>query len=324
MTEMKSSTTPLVSIICVTYNHGKYISKALDGFIMQETSFPFEIIVHDDASKDNTAAIIKEYELKYPDLVVTIYQKENQFSKKVDIGTEFIFPKARGKYIAFCEGDDCWTDPRKLQKQADFLEANSQYGLVHTKFSVIDENDNAVTEESLRIIQENIRDGKVFYNLLDGPNFISTLTVMFRKEILMNILRNTSPRVLSVAQDYYLWLRISDVSEIKYLDFNSANYRRTSTGLTSLGKNSNFFTPRYLVFLFDAIAQAIKGDTSFPRAKEEQAIIARKIIAYMTTKDVSFSQKFYIVNLIYRCPFVVKILGIYLINKLFHGKKGIS
>ena len=130
---MKNNSLPLVSILCDTFNHEKYISQALDGFIMQQTSFPFEIIVHDDASTDNTAQIIREYELKYPDLFVPIYQTENQFSKpEVNIWTDITFPKARGKYIALCEGDDYWTDPLKLQKQVDFLEENPEYGMVHT------------------------------------------------------------------------------------------------------------------------------------------------------------------------------------------------
>jgi glycosyltransferase involved in cell wall biosynthesis len=122
---------PLVSIICTSYNHEKFIGECLQGFIMQETNFAFEIIVHDDASTDNTQKIIKEFESKYPDLFINIYQTENQFSKKeVNIWSDIMFPKVRGKYIAICEGDDYWIDENKLQKQVDFLENNIEFNFV--------------------------------------------------------------------------------------------------------------------------------------------------------------------------------------------------
>jgi glycosyltransferase involved in cell wall biosynthesis len=123
---------PLLSIACITYNQEKYIGQCIDGFLMQKTSFPIEIIIHDDASMDNTAKILKEYADKYPDLITPIFQTENQYSKGINPGFEFVFPECRGKYIAICEGDDYWTDPYKLQKQVDFLEANSDYVLSHT------------------------------------------------------------------------------------------------------------------------------------------------------------------------------------------------
>lgn len=107
---------PLVSICCITYNHENYIRNAIEGFLIQKTDFPFEIIIHDDASTDSTANIIKEYEKKFPDLIKPIYQIENQHSKGRK-ATPIAFKAARGKYIALCEGDDYWIDPLKLQKQ---------------------------------------------------------------------------------------------------------------------------------------------------------------------------------------------------------------
>lgn len=118
---------PLVSIICFTYNHAKFVIKTLEGFVMQKVNFPFEIIIHDDASTDNTQDIIKEFENNHPDFFKPIYQKENQRSKGVGIVSKLVYPKAKGKYIALCEGDDYWTDPYKLQKQVDFLEAHPDY-----------------------------------------------------------------------------------------------------------------------------------------------------------------------------------------------------
>ena len=119
---------PLLSICCTAYNQENYIVQALEGFLMQKTTFPIEIIVHDDASTDRTADIIKEY-AKKDNRFVTILQSENQYSKNVKPWANFVFPKAQGKYIALCEGDDYWTDPMKLQRQVDFLENNSDYAL---------------------------------------------------------------------------------------------------------------------------------------------------------------------------------------------------
>ncbi|HHX61228.1 MAG TPA: glycosyltransferase [Epulopiscium sp.] len=106
--------TPLVSICCLAYNHEKFIRQALDGFIMQESNFPIEVLIHDDASTDDTANIIREYEKKYPEIIKPIYQTENQYSKGVGISVTYNFPRAKGKYIAMCEGDDYWTDPYYL------------------------------------------------------------------------------------------------------------------------------------------------------------------------------------------------------------------
>ena len=120
---------PLVSIRCLVYNHEPFLRQCLDGFVMQKTTFPFEAIVHDDASTDGSAAIIREYAEKYPDIIKPIYETENQYSKHDgSLGrniTAVADPNA--KYIATCEGDDYWTDPNKLQLQVDFLESHSDY-----------------------------------------------------------------------------------------------------------------------------------------------------------------------------------------------------
>ena len=113
-----------VSIVCKTYNHGAYIRDALEGFVRQKTNFKYEIIIHDDASVDNTKDIICEYKKKYTDLIVPIIQKENQYSQGNPVFLHCIYPKVHGKYIAFCEGDDYWIDSNKLQLQYEAMENN--------------------------------------------------------------------------------------------------------------------------------------------------------------------------------------------------------
>lgn len=129
----------LVTIQCITYNQEKYIGKCLDGFVMQKTNFRFEAIVHDDASKDSTAKIIKEYAEKYPDIIKPIFEKENLFSKHDGSLRKVMYENTRGKYVAFCEGDDYWIDPLKLQKQVDEFESHKGMTYCFTNRIVCDE-----------------------------------------------------------------------------------------------------------------------------------------------------------------------------------------
>lgn len=116
----------MVSVLCLAYNHEEYIEDALKGFVSQKTDFPFEVIVHDDASTDGTVDIIRKYQRMYPDIVKPIFQTENQYSKGTGITDTFVAPNAAGKYFAVCEGDDYWTDEKKLQKQVDYMESHPE------------------------------------------------------------------------------------------------------------------------------------------------------------------------------------------------------
>ena len=120
-----------VAVWCITYNQKDFIKDALNGFIMQKTNFPFVVIVHDDKSTDGTTDIILEYAQKYPEIIIPVIETENQWSKG---GLKHIVNIMNshyriGKYIAFCEGDDYWTSPNKLQTQIDFLESHPEYSM---------------------------------------------------------------------------------------------------------------------------------------------------------------------------------------------------
>lgn len=122
------NTNPLVSIVCLTYNEEEFVRDCFDSFLMQKTSFPFEVMVYDDASTDSTPSIIQEYATRYPTIFKPILYKENNFKKGLGfLGVREGFRDARGRYIAYCEGDDYWCDEHKLQKQVDFLEAHPEY-----------------------------------------------------------------------------------------------------------------------------------------------------------------------------------------------------
>ncbi len=176
---------PLVSIVCNAYNHEKYIGDALSGFVMQKTSFPYEILVHDDASADNTASVIRRYEKQYPELIKPIYQTENQYSKRARSVSELQFARARGKYIALCEGDDYWTDPLKLQKQADALENHPEVDIcAHAALSV-----RADTKKKIGKVMPAAADCILPAEsvIAGGGKYVATSSIMFRSTINDNI-----------------------------------------------------------------------------------------------------------------------------------------
>ena len=128
-----------VSICTITFNHGEYIRACLEGFLDQECDFRVEIVIHDDASSDDTAEIIREYEAKHPTIFRTFYQTENRFSKGVNPYYAYVFPAARGRYIAICDGDDFWSDPAKLATQAAVLDANPNLALTFGRVRQVSE-----------------------------------------------------------------------------------------------------------------------------------------------------------------------------------------
>lgn len=129
-----------VSVICLTYNHEKYIRDCLEGFVSQKTNFVYEVIIHDDASTDGTAGIIREYEERYPGIIRPIYQTQNQFSQKVPIYKNYVLPKIRGKFVALCEGDDYWIDPHKLQRQYDGMVRNPHCSMCTHKVTEVNQD----------------------------------------------------------------------------------------------------------------------------------------------------------------------------------------
>lgn len=171
-----------VSICMLAYNHEKYIRKALDSILMQKVDFNYEILIHDDASLDKTADIIREYEGKYPNIIKPIYQVENQFSKGKMISREYQYPRVSGQYIAFCECDDYWIDEYKLQKQVDFLDKNPKIFSVAHRNMIVDKNNHFISysHEGVELNRYfTKKDALKYRSGLFHPN-----TVMFRSEVL--------------------------------------------------------------------------------------------------------------------------------------------
>jgi glycosyltransferase involved in cell wall biosynthesis len=219
----KENTTPLVSVCCTCYNHEKYIRSTMEGFLMQKTTFPLEIIVFDDASTDNSQQIILEYAAKRPDLFRLFLQKNNLWQNKKISGTFTIsFPNALGKYIAWCEGDDYWTDPLKLQKQVDFLEQNPDFSICFHKVQLLKEN--SLTDDYLIGYVPDVTD---IYYLAKG-NYMHTPSVVFRKnKAVFDALTTTNLRHSTVG-DYLLHMLNAQYGKIKKLPDVMAVYRLNS------------------------------------------------------------------------------------------------
>lgn len=141
---------PLVNVYCLVYNHGKYLRQCLESLATQHTAFPYTVIVHDDASTDNSPDIIREFAARYPSRIVPVFQSENQYGK--GIVRRFIEPRVDAKYLAICEGDDYWSSPDKLQKQFDALESHPECGMcLHRTREVTESGEDTGLEYPMQV-----------------------------------------------------------------------------------------------------------------------------------------------------------------------------
>ena len=211
---------PVVSICTITYNHELYIAETIESFLRQKTNFSFEIIIDEDCSTDFTANIIKKFSQNYPKII-----KENCRNKNVGMYLNGIenLKKARGKYIALCEGDDYWTDPLKLQKQVDFLEQNNDYVITYTSVEAF--NENGLVKNYIGGVTRDVEKIE-----LQKTVPINTLTTCFR-----NVLKEI-PKEFDCTKygDLFLWSLLGAYGKGKYLaDIKPSCYRIHDGGVHS-------------------------------------------------------------------------------------------
>ncbi len=214
----------LVSVLCLTYNHEDYIRDALNGFVSQKTDFKFEVLIHDDASTDQTQEIIREYEEKYPDIIKPIYQTENQFSQGIKITQTHQVPRAKGKYLALCEGDDYWIDPNKLQKQIDYLRNNPDCTLCVTATKIIDCQNNKTYDE---LIDTHSRDLTTEEVIEGGGGFFSTASMVFEREKYIN---KPELYLCKGIGDYPLAIYLATLGKVHYISDVCTAYRFAHSG----------------------------------------------------------------------------------------------
>lgn len=216
-----------VSVICTCYNQIDYISDALDGFISQQCTFPFEVIVHDDASSDGTADLVLQYASSYPNLIIPILQTENQYSQGIS-GIDIALSHARYSYIALCEGDDFWIDPLKLQKQFDFMESHKDYSLclhnsiIHNcslNISYLSESGSDREKTADDIIREG------------GGEINPTASFFFRKNLLLRACRGP-------VSDHFIMMELASKGRVFWLAEPMSVYRLNSKGSWSQSKSN--------------------------------------------------------------------------------------
>ena len=236
---------PLVSVIVVTFQHSRYIRKCLDGIVMQVTDFPIEVIVGEDSSTDDTREICIEYAEKYSDKIrLFLHNRENNIVIDGRPTGRFNFlynlSKSKGKYIALCEGDDYWTDPLKLQKQVDFLEANEEFsGCFHNTLKFNE------TEGKLQPIPYRTYDKKkfTFKDTISEISPFHTSSFLFRNDALFflddykNIQSGDMALFSTIAMSGYLFL----------IDELMSVYRINTGGLTRTIDNKNYHENRIIL-----------------------------------------------------------------------------
>lgn len=258
MTEAK------LSICVVTYNHAPYITRALDGFLMQKTDFPFRVIVGDDASTDGTTDIIRRYAEQHPDIIKPIFHPENigAFDNSMSV-----YRAAQTPYVALCDGDDYWTDPDKLQMQVDFLDSHPDFSLCFHPVAVRHEGESLPDS---RIPPDGFRFPKKGLGLKDllESNFIQTNSVVYRWRF------NRDPLSLipdGIAPgDWFIHLLHAETGKIGFIDRTMAVYRRHATGIwTGAGVSDEWFCKYGIphIKFFEAVERQFGG--AYPREKQE-------------------------------------------------------
>lgn len=236
---------PLVSIVCITYNHINFIENALNSLLNQVTSFPFEIILHDDASTDGTTKIVEKYAKNYPNIIVPIIQTKNQWSQGKR-PSQFTFAVTRGQYIAMCEGDDFWVSKDKIQLQFNYMSNNPEATLCF--------HDAVTTNQQLQVIKFNqYSEVELEFNVSDIIDkwFISTQTIFFEKT---PILESNEYFKGVINGDWLIQLMSAHHGKVVFLPNILACYRKHPDSLsTQVGRDKAYRAMKLirLFFLFD-------------------------------------------------------------------------
>jgi glycosyltransferase involved in cell wall biosynthesis len=245
----KGTSKILVSVCIITYNHQEFIAQTIEGILSQQTEFDFEVIVSNDCSTDNTHRVVTDIIANHPKGALIKYYNQ-QKNLGIHSNAYFVINNSNGHYIAFCEGDDYWTDSTKLKKQINLFQTKPNLGLVHTDYNILNQSDLLLSEAVNK--SKKIPSGRVYNELLQD-NFIATLTVMVKRDVLLEaieVLKEVAPRWGML--DYPWWLFISSELEVGYLSENTAIYRYLQSSAShsnSLSKNLSFLKCILLVRL---------------------------------------------------------------------------
>ena len=207
----------MVTVLCRTYNKIEFVRQSLEGVAMQKTNFRFQAIVYDDASTDGTAEVVKEFADKYPEIFKPVFRKENLFTKKDGSWERANNADLPGKYLCFCDDDDYWTDAYKLQKQVDYLEQHPDCGMVYTQVRILNQENQQFSEGWSAQTD--------FENLLIYANPILNFTACMRTDYYLAYFEEMGRRNHWETEDLPVWIYISRISKIKFLEDITGTYR---------------------------------------------------------------------------------------------------
>ena len=267
----------------ITYNHEKYIKQAIESILMQECNFDYEIVIGEDASTDNTRKIILELKNKFPAKFILLLHNENVGMMNNFVG---VLQKAKGKYIALLEGDDYWTDSLKLQKQVDFLEANPGFGLVSSYINCIDEKNIKIETHPYNLSKTHKNYEEVFWTLM-RKNFIYTLTVCVRTDLMQVLINRIVERKLTYPYDYWFWLHISIVSKIKIFEYSTACYRIHENGIS---RKTGFFDNIKILVKVDSIKTYLRYKNG-KLNREQKKVVSHTLKNLLKNNEIKIRTK---------------------------------
>lgn len=226
---------PVASVLMLAYNHGAYLAAAIEGVLIQRTDFPIELLIGEDCSTDNTREIALRYQSAHPEVIRVIASARNVGASR---NAQRVTHAARGEFFAFCEGDDYWTDPAKLQRQVDYLRVHVEAGAVHTDFDHILSRGGRWCRlpnyQLYRYAGSGVPTGDIFATLLRG-NFIQTCTLCVRANICREFLDGELLKDSDSVGDWPLCLFVAAKHEIAYLAESTAVYRKVPGSMMNSG-----------------------------------------------------------------------------------------
>lgn len=288
-------TEPVVSIVCTTYNHGRYIEDAIRGFLLQKTNFPFEIIFHDDVSTDNTREIINKYADAYPKVVRKVFQKENQYSKGIKI-LLLSASYALGNYIAFCEGDDFWISSDKLQTQVDSIAKYPACEMCFHSAIMLKGNIPAEGLFCRRAKEKHLFGVEPIVRC--GGSFMPTASMLIRRSFFDRALGDETGFFKKYLMGYFCQIFCSLAGGALYIDRPMSAYRSLSEGswTQTLARDQGFYTKwlaTHLVSLREANVR-----TGFKYDKDFSAALRRCHLGVLNNIDLDsgFRAKYFVEN----------------------------
>lgn len=281
----------------LAYNTGRFIDKAIESVISQETNFDLEIVIAEDKSTDNTRQRAEFYKLKYPDKIKLILNTENLGLSKNYITA---FKSCSAEYIAILDSDDYWCDPNKLQRQVDFLDNNRDYGMVYTDFKVINDTGEEVEWEEEKYLRQQFSSGDLFFKLLRESAFIPALTACFRKELIAEELEKSD---LWFFEDWWLWMRIAMKSKFYFMDSRTACYRLHPSNITKTRVENKKKAREYKRKAYNIIYSNVTYFNLTNNQKLNQSesdLLTRRILMLLYRRGGSVSMKMKLLPLLIR------------------------